>query len=70
MFLDQELKEIQEAKNRLAICCDLRRRLVDIEVRSIYGGVRRTLSNLTLGMTIADQIISFLRQRKGGRRSS
>ena len=70
MFLDQELKEIQEAKNRLAICCDLRRRLVDIEVGSIYGGVRRTFSNLTLGVAIAEQIISFLRQRKDGRRST
>ena len=70
MFLDQELKDIQEAKNRLAICCDLRRRLVDIEVRSIYGGVRRTLSNLTLGMAIAEQVINFLRQRRDGRRSS
>ena len=70
MFLDQELKDIQEAKNRLAICCDLRRRLVDIEVRSIYGGVRRNLSNLSLGMAIAEQIISFLRQRKDGRHSS
>ena len=36
MFLDQELKTIQESKNRLAICCDLRRRLVHIEVRGIW----------------------------------
>ncbi|MDP3481425.1 MAG: hypothetical protein Q8R88_16785 [Desulfoprunum sp.] len=64
MFLDQELKNIQEAKNRLAICCDLRRQLVDIEVQGIYGGVRRTLSSLTLGMAVAEQIFSFLRQRK------
>lgn len=65
MFLDQELKKIQEAKNRLAICCDLHRQLVDIEVQGIYGGVRRTLSSLTLGMAVAEQIFSFLRQRKG-----
>ena len=67
MFLDQELKNIQEAKNRLAICCDLRRRLVDIEVQSIHGGVRRTFSNLTLGLAVAEQILSFLRERKGSR---
>lgn len=65
MFLDQELKKIQEDKNRLAICCDLRRRLVHIEVQGIWGGVRRSLSNLTLGLAVAEQILSFLRDRKG-----
>jgi hypothetical protein len=65
MFLDQELKKIQEDKNRLAICCDLRRRLVDIEVQGICGGMRRTLSNMTLGLAIVEQILSFLRERKG-----
>lgn len=67
MFLDQELKNIQEAKERLAICCDLRRRLVDIEIQDIYGGVRRTFSNLTLGLTVAGEIFSFLRKRSGRR---
>ncbi len=67
MFLDQELKKIQEDKNRLAICCDLRRRLVHIEVQSILCGVRRSLSNLTLGLAVAEQILSFLRDRKGRR---
>ena len=68
MFLDQELKNIQESKNRLAICCDLRRRLVDIEIQDIYGGVRRTFSNLTLGLAVAGQIFSFLRERSGNRK--
>jgi hypothetical protein len=68
MFLDQELKNIQEAKNRLTICCDLRRRLVHIEVQGIWCGVRRTLSNLTLGLAVAEQILGFLRERKGSRR--
>jgi len=67
MFLDQELKKIQEDKNRLAICCDLRRRLVHIEIQGIWGGVRRSLSNLTLGLAVAEQILSFLRDRKGRR---
>ncbi len=65
MFLDQELKKIQEDKNRLAICCDLRRRLVHIEVQNICCGMRRTFSNLTLGFAVAEQILSFLRERKG-----
>ncbi|MDO8948388.1 MAG: hypothetical protein Q7U88_14720 [Desulfocapsaceae bacterium] len=67
MFLDQELKNIQEAKNRLVICCDLRRRLIHIEVQDIWYGVRRTFSNLTLGLALAEQIFSFLRERKGRR---
>ncbi|MFZ2807574.1 MAG: hypothetical protein WA081_13810 [Desulfosalsimonadaceae bacterium] len=68
MFLDQNLKSIQEDKIRLAICCDLRRRLVQIEVQGIGYGVRRTISNLTLGLAVAEHIIGFLRERKGNRR--
>ena len=65
MFLDRELKKIQDGKNSLAICCDLRRRLLHIEVQGICGGIRRTFSNLTLGLAVAEQILSFLRNRKG-----
>ena len=68
MFLDQELKNIQEAKNRLGICCDLRRHLVGIEVRDFHGGVRRTLANLTLGLAVIEQVLGFLRERKGSRK--
>jgi hypothetical protein len=68
MFLDQELKTIQEAKNRLAICCDLRRRLVHIEVRGIWCGARNAVSTLTLGLTVVEEILGFLRERKGNRR--
>ncbi len=68
MFLDQELKKIQEGKNRLAICCDLRRRLVHIEVQDICSGMRRTLSNVTLGFAIVEQILSFFRERKSRHR--
>ena len=67
MFLDQELKNIQEAKNSLAICCELRRRLVRIEVQGICGGVRRSFSNLNLVLTVAEQILNFLRERKDRR---
>ena len=65
MFLDQELKNIREAKNRLAICCELRRRLVQVEIQCVGNGMRRTLSNLTLGLAVARQILDFLRERKG-----
>jgi hypothetical protein len=68
MFLDQKLKDIQEAKNRLAVSCDLRRSLIHMEVADVRGGARRTLMALTLGITLAEQIIGLLRERKGSRR--
>jgi len=64
MFLDQELKNIQQDKNRLAICCDLRRRLVHIEVQSVRSVVRRSLLNLNLGVAVIEYILRFLRERK------
>ena len=67
MFLKQELKKIQEAKNRLAICCDLHRQLVHLEVHSIRNGMFNTGSNLTMGLAIIEQIIGFLRLRKDNR---
>jgi hypothetical protein len=68
MFLDQELKRIQEAKANLATCCELRRILVDIEVRGVWRKARSTVSNLGLGLAVAEQILGLLRERKGGRR--
>ena len=67
MFLDREIKSIQEDKTRLAICCELRRLLVHIEVQGIGGGVRRTLSNLGLGLAVAEQLLALLRERKSSR---
>jgi len=67
MFLDQKLKNIRATKNNLVTCCDLRRCLVQIEVQDVWRGVRRTFSNLTLGVAAAKQIFSFLRERKGSR---
>lgn len=67
MFLNQELKKIQESKNRLAICCDLRRQLVHFEVHGIWGGMFNTASNLALGLTVIEQILWVLRERKANR---
>lgn len=67
MFLDQELKNIREAKNRVAICSDLRRKLVDVEIQGIRWGLHRSLSNLTLVLTVVEQVFCFLRDRKGNR---
>jgi len=68
MFLDQELKDIQEAKNRLAVCCDLRRRLVHIEIQEAWCGARRALSHLTMGLAVAELILGLVRARKANRR--
>lgn len=67
MFLNQELKKIQKAKSRLAICCDLRRQLVHFEVHGIWSGMFNTVSSLTLGLTVIEQILGFLRGCKGTR---
>ncbi len=68
MFLNQEMKKVQEAKNRLAICCDLRRQLFHIEVHGIRKGMFNTGSNLTLVLAIIEQMLGFLREHKGNRR--
>lgn len=64
MFLDQDLKDIQEAKGRLALCCELRRQLVRVEVQQVGSGMRRTFSNITLGLALADQFFKFWREHK------
>ncbi len=68
MFLNQKLKKIQEAKSRLAICCDLRRQLFHIEVHGIWSSMFNTGSNLTMGLAVIEQVLGFLRDRKGNRR--
>ena len=68
MFLDKELEHINEAKASLSICCELRRRLIDIETRSVWGAVRGRISNVALGLAVAEQVFYFFRDRKGGSR--
>ena len=68
MFFNQKLNKLQQAKSRLAICSDLRRKLVHIEVHSFWNGMFSSASNLTLGLTVIEQILAFLRERKGNRR--
>ncbi|KJS32363.1 MAG: hypothetical protein VR64_07580 [Desulfatitalea sp. BRH_c12] len=68
MFLDQKLKIIQEDKNRLAICSDLRRHLVHIEIRGIWSRGHRTLSHLASWLPLAGHLIDLLRGRTGNRR--
>ncbi len=59
------MKKIQETKSRLTTCCDLRRQLVHVEVHGIWSGMFNTAANLTLGLAVIEQIMEFLRERKG-----
>ena len=68
MFLNQEIKKIQEAKNRLTVCGDLRRQLVHIEVHDIWRGVFNPAANIAMGLSVIQQILDFQRERKGNRR--
>lgn len=68
MFFDKELKNIQEAKNKLVICSDLHRLLIQLEVRGMWSGLFATVSNLTLGLALFEQLLDFFRARKGTRR--
>lgn len=67
MFLDQKLKNIQKEKDRLALCCDLRRHLIHVDVEGFFLGIRRTLTDVTLGVTIFQQILSYWHERKARR---
>lgn len=68
MFLNKELKNLQEVKNQLVICSDMRRLLIQIEIHRMWSGVFHKVSNLTLGLAVFDQLLEFLRERKGTRR--
>lgn len=64
MLLDQELKRIQESKNRLAMCCELRRRLFQFELQGIWSKSRSTLSNFTFGLALAEQVLDLYHKYK------
>jgi hypothetical protein len=68
MFLDSELRDIEEAKKRLSARCGLRRQLVLLEVRSTWASVRRKVVSATFGISLGifavDSVLSYLRKRK------
>jgi len=67
MFLDHDLKEIQAAKERLATCCALRRRLVEIEIQDLGSGLRRSFANLNVCLAVVEQLFHLWRGRKDRR---
>lgn len=70
MFLDHDLRNIQAAKERLATCCALRRRLAQIEVQELGSGLRRSLSNLNVYLAVIEQLFHLWRGRKDRHGSS
>lgn len=62
MLFDKELKRLQIEKNRVALRCELRRRLAPIEIRSIRAGTRRPLRMMTSGIVISRIILELLQE--------
>lgn len=67
MFLDHDLKDIHAAKERLATCCALRRRLVQIEIQELGSGLRRSFSNVNVYLAVVEQFFRLWRGRKDRR---
>ena len=59
MFLDNELAEIQTAKARLGVRCDLRRQLVLLEAHTAWASFRRKLTVASLGLSLGIQVSQF-----------
>jgi hypothetical protein len=64
MFLDAELREVAREKGRLALQADIRRQVIRLEVLALRSRVRRSLSNLSLGVGLAGKVLDLLRRRR------
>lgn len=64
MFLDAELKDLAEAKARLAVQADLRRQVIRLEVLALRSRASRAFSNLSLGFGLAGKVFDFLSARR------
>lgn len=64
MFLDAELREVAEAKARLAIQADIRRQVILLEVLALRSRVRRAFSGLSLGFGLAGKVLDFISARR------
>jgi len=60
MFLDAELKDVAQAKARLAVQADLRRQVIHLEVLALRSRTNRAFSNLSLGFGLAGKLLDFL----------
>jgi len=60
MFLDAELKDVAQAKARLAVQADLRRQVIHLELLALRSRTRRTFTDLSLGLGLAGKALDFL----------
>ena len=60
MFLDAELREVAQAKARLAVQADLRRQVIQLELLALRSRSRRAFSDLSLGLGLAGKVLDFL----------
>jgi len=64
MFLDAELKELAQAKARLAVQADLRRQVIQLELLSLRSRTRRSFTDVRFGLTLAGKVLDFLTARR------
>lgn len=64
MFLDAELRELAEAKARLAVQADLRRQVIHLELLALSSRTRRSFTNLRFGLTLAGKVLDYLTARR------
>jgi len=64
MFLDAELESVAQAKARLGVQADIRRQVIQLEILALRSRARRSLSNLTLGVSLAGKVLDLLRSRR------
>ncbi|MHC1713124.1 MAG: hypothetical protein AB9872_13335 [Solidesulfovibrio sp.] len=63
MFLDGQLRTLETNKARLALRGELTRHLMRLELGLARASVRRRLSELAMGISLAERIFGFLRGR-------
>ena len=61
------MKQIQEEKKLLAMRCELRRHLGILGVRNFWRDVRGSTSLVLAGISLAEHVIEYLRERKARR---
>ena len=64
MFLDCELRRIQETKDNLAKRCAMRRMMLQLDTLAVRTKVRGVVSGLKTGLAIAELVKGLLSSRK------
>ena len=68
MFFDKELKRLQVEKSRVALRCELRRRLAPIEMQSIRASTRRSFTMLASSIAAGKIAVELFQELRRFRR--